>query len=175
MGHPEPLACQRKAAGLVSLLAYAVGRMQVRAVVVSHIWHKQRARYGAHAGRWRVRGKAAGLWKSRLSDEIRTLEGSYLVDTVGAENTELPLSVAAKVNASATTLRSTGEKDLIGRPAAWPVFVLDQYLPLHGHGMAQPKIGESDYLGGNRWDLEGVGAIVRLHSTIEPERMYPLK
>jgi hypothetical protein len=97
------------------------------------------------------------------------------VDTICAENAELPVSVAPKVKIPATALGSASERDFIDRPAAWPVFVLDQYLALHRHWMAQPKIGKIDYLGGNRWDEDGGGAIVGLHSAIEPERMYPLK
>jgi hypothetical protein len=104
------------------------------------------------------------------------LESYNPVNAIGPEDAELALVIAAKVNQAATTLAGAGQRHLVDRSDALPVFILKQNDRLTCHRCRQAEIREFNHLAGERLRRRrnwGLGH--RIHSTIEAEVMYPLK
>jgi hypothetical protein len=98
------------------------------------------------------------------------------VNAIRAEDAELALVIAAKVNEAATTFARTGQRYLVNRSNALAVFILKQHNRLARHRRGQTKIGEFNQLAGDRLLRRGYwGMRLRVHLTIEAEAMYPLK
>ena len=98
------------------------------------------------------------------------------MNAIRAEDAELALVIAAKVDETTTTFARTGQRYLVNRANALAVFILKQHHGLARHGRGQTKIGEFNQLAGDRLLRRGYwGLRLRVHSTIEAEAMYPLK
>jgi hypothetical protein len=133
-------------------------------------------------GKWQVR-KGFDPMLRRRCIEIRfsqarftSLEGYYAVNAICAEDAEFALVITAKVDEAATALSCTGQRNLVDRPDALAVFILEQHNGLASHGCGQAKIRELDDLAVDRLLRRGNrGLGLGVHSTIEAEEMYPLK
>ena len=104
------------------------------------------------------------------------LEGYNPMNAVSPEDAELAFAITAKVNEATATSTGAGERHLVDRSGALPVFILKQNNGLAGHWCGQAKIREFNYLARDRFLRGGnCGLRLRFHSTIEAEAMYPLK
>jgi hypothetical protein len=63
----------------------------------------------------------------------RILESDNPVNTVRTEDAELSLVITAKVNQTATTPAGAGQRHLVDRSDALPVFILKQHDRLTRH------------------------------------------
>jgi hypothetical protein len=104
------------------------------------------------------------------------LERYNPVNAIGAKDAEPAFIVAAEINQAAMALAGTGERHLVNRTNALPIFILEQDNRLAGHRGGQAKIRELDNLAGDGLARSrSWGMRLRVHSLIEAEAMYQLK
>jgi hypothetical protein len=77
--------------------------------------------------------KLEGLSGCRVVFMRKILESDDPMNTVRAEDAELPLVIAAKIDQTATTPAGTGQRHLVDRSNALPVFILKQHDRLTRH------------------------------------------
>jgi hypothetical protein len=98
------------------------------------------------------------------------------VNAISPENAELALVITAEVDETAVSLTGAGERHLVNRSNAVPVFILEQHNGLARQRGGQTKIRKFDNLAEDRWLRSGDwGMGLGVHLTIEAEAMYPLK
>ena len=163
------LAPQRRAALLFLIRGLRSARSgEHRSVLFRFVWG-----LGVLAGIARTRGFRAASEGSLMR---RNLESDNPVNAIRAEDAELALVIAAKVDETTATPASAGQRHLVDRSDALPVFVFKQHDRLARHRCRQAEIRECNHVTGDwlrrrrNWGLRH-----RVHSTIEAEAMYPLK
>jgi hypothetical protein len=110
------------------------------------------------------------------SKAIHVLKRYNPMNAIGAKDAEPAFIVAAEINQAAMALAGTGERHLVNRSNALPIFILEQDNRLAGHRGGQAKIRELDNLAGDGLARSrSWGMRLRVHSLIEAEAMYQLK
>jgi hypothetical protein len=97
------------------------------------------------------------------------------MDSVGPENGELAVIVTAEIDAASAASARAGQRNLVQRSGAWSIFVFEHHNGLAGHRRAEAKPGEVNQFSGCRLGLRYQRLRLRIHSSIEADRMYLLK
>ena len=91
----------------------------------------------------------------RRQESAASLERYNPVNAISPEDAELALVITAEVNEAAMSLTGAGERHLVNRSNALPVFILEQHNGLALHRGGQTKIRKFDNLGEDRWLRRG--------------------
>jgi hypothetical protein len=97
------------------------------------------------ARRTRTRGLRAA---SEVVFVKRNLERDNPVNAIRAEDAELPLVIAAKIDKTTAALASAGQRHLVDRSDALPVFIFKQHDRLARHRCRQAEIRKCNHVTG---------------------------
>ena len=78
----------------------------------------------------------------------RNLESDNPVNAIRAEDAELPLVIAAKIDKTTAALASAGQRHLVDRSDALPVFIFKQHDRLARHRCRQAEIRKCNHVTG---------------------------
>jgi hypothetical protein len=78
----------------------------------------------------------------------RNLERDNPVNAIRAEDAELPLVIAAKIDETTTTPARAGQRYLVDRSDALPVFIFKQHDRLTRHRCRQAEIRKCNHVTG---------------------------
>jgi hypothetical protein len=78
----------------------------------------------------------------------RNLQSDNPVNAIRAEDAELPLVIAAKIDKTTTTLARAGQRYLVDRSDALPVFIFEQHDRLARHRCRQAEIRKCNHVTG---------------------------